>query len=204
MFLPKTDSVPGVFGAIAVLLSALSLAACSRPEPRFSLHDITGLMPRLEFTLTDGDDKAVSAQNFRGKVVLLYFGYTECPDACPTTLATLQHAVRLLGSQAANIRVLFVTVDPQRDTAAVLRRYVSYFGPQFVGLRGDDTALNALTRRYRVAYHREVADANGYYSVDHSNAVFVFDPSGRPRLLADSTAGAKTIASDLSRLLASG
>src|SRR5262249_15492133 len=135
----------------ALLLALVELAACTRSEPPFQLQNITGLMPELQFRLTDQDDRAVSAENFRGEVVLLYFGYTECPDACPTTLAMLQQALRTLGAGAAGVRVLFVSVDPQRDTTAVLKRYVGYFGPQFVGLRGDDTALNALTRRYRVA-----------------------------------------------------
>jgi len=160
-------------------------------------------MPKLEFTLTDQDNRVVSAENFRGQIVLLYFGYTECPDACPTTLAMLKQAVQSLGAQASSVRILFVSVDPQRDTVPVLKRYVTAFGPQFVGLRGDDSALNALTHRYRVAYHREKPGPDGYYSVDHSSAVFVFDRTGEPRLLAGSTSGVKTIASDLQRLLAS-
>jgi protein SCO1/2 len=187
----------------AALLLFLSLAACTKSQPPFLLQNITGLMPRLEFALTNQDNKAVSAENFRGQIVLLYFGYTECPDACPTTLAMLEQALRSLGSQATDVRVLFVSVDPQRDTAPVLKRYVNAFGPQFVGLRGDDAALKALTRRYRVAYHREKPGADGYYSVDHSSAVFVFDRTGVPRLLAGSTSGVKPIASDLHRLLAS-
>jgi len=186
-----------------VFLVLLVLAACTRSEPPFHLQDITGLMPRLQFALTDANGRAVSADTFRGRVVLLYFGYTQCPDACPTTLAMLQQALRSLGRRADDVRVLFVSVDPQRDTAAVLRRYVGYFGQQFVGLRGDDSALQSLTRRYRVAYHREKPDADGYYAVDHSSAVFVFDRTGRARLLAGSTSGAATIAADLQRLLAS-
>jgi len=185
------------------VLVIVSLAACTRTEPPFLLQNITGLMPALQFRLTDQDNRAVSAENFRGQVVLLYFGYTQCPDACPATLATLHQALSTLGSSAAGVRVLFVSVDPQRDTAAVLKRYVGYFGPQVVGLRGDDRTLNALTRRYRVAYHREKPDAHGYYSVDHSSAVFVFDRTGEARLLAGSSSGARTIASDLKRLLAS-
>lgn len=191
------------FGWLTGLLLLLSLAACTKSDPPFLLQNITGLMPKLEFTLTDQDNKDVSAENFRGQVVLLYFGYTECPDACPTTLAMLRQALQSLGSRAAGVRVLFVSVDPQRDTAPVLKRYVAAFGPQFVGLRGDDSALNALTRRYRVAYHREKPGADGYYSVDHSSAVFVFDRTGQPRLLAGSTSKAETISSDLRRLLAS-
>ncbi len=160
-------------------------------------------MPALKFTLTNQDNQLVSADDYRGKVILLYFGYTQCPDVCPTTLAMLREALRALGAGAANARVLFVSVDPQRDTAAVLKRYMGNFGSQFVGLRGDDAALNALTRRYRVAYHREKPDARGYYAVDHSSAIFVFDQKGQVRLLAEESAGSKTIASDLRRLLES-
>lgn len=200
----KAASVSAYLRGLAVVLLLSSLAACSGSQPPFLLQNITGLMPKLEFTLTDQDNRVVSARNFRGQVVLLYFGYTECPDACPTTLAMLRQALRSLGSEAGAVRVLFVSVDPQRDTTSVLKRYVGAFGSQFVGLRGDDAALNALTHRYRVAYHREKPGPDGYYSVDHSSAVFVFDRTGQPRLLAGSTSGAKTIASDLHRLLASG
>ena len=188
---------------LAAVLLLAGLSACTQSQPPFLLQNITGLMPALKFTLTDQDGRTVSADAFRGAVVLLYFGYTECPDACPTTLTTLEQALKGLGSQASSVRVLFVSVDPQRDSVPVLKRYVGYFGPQFVGLRGDDAALNALTRRYRVAYHREKPDAHGYYAVDHSSAVFVFDRSGAARLLADNTAAPKQIASDLRRLLAS-
>lgn len=199
---PEAATAFGWVWRFALWLALIELAACTGPQPPFLLQNITGLMPQLEFNLTDQDGHPVSAENFRGRVVLLYFGYTQCPDACPAMLATLQQALRTIGAGAAGVRVLFVSVDPQRDTAAVLRRYVGYFGRQFVGLRGDETALNALTRRYRVAYHREKPDAHGYYAVDHSSAVFIFDRTGEARLLAGSTSSAGTIASDLKRLLA--
>ncbi len=160
-------------------------------------------MPPLRFTLTDQNGRLVSEQDYRGRVVLLYFGYTQCPDVCPTTLAMLREALGRLGAGAAKVRVLFVSVDPQRDTTAVLKGYMRYFGSEFVGLRGDDAALNALTRRYRVAYHREKPDPHGYYAVDHSSAIFVFDQKGQARLLAEESAGPTTIASDLQRLLSS-
>jgi protein SCO1 len=188
---------------LGILLLLVSLAACTHSQPPFLLQDISGLMPTLEFKLTNQDDRVVSATDFRGRVVLLYFGYTQCPDVCPTTLAMLEQALRMLGPEAAKVHVLFVSVDPQRDTPAVLKRYVSNFGPQFIGLSGDDTALNALTRRYRVAYYREKPDPQGYYAVDHSSAVFVFDENGAARLLAEAAAGPKTIATDLRRLITS-
>jgi len=165
------------------------------------MHDVSGLLPPLQFSMSDQNGRTVTADSYRGKVVLLYFGYTHCPDACPVELTTLSEALRRLGPNADRIRVLFVSVDPQRDTAEVLRRYVTFFGPQFVGLHPDDSALSALTKRYRVAFHREPADRNGDYAVDHSSAVFVFDPNGQARLLGGSGDTPQAIARDLSQLL---
>lgn len=199
----RTPPVLRVLRRYSALLLLGSLVACARSQPEFLLQNITGLMPPLKFTFTNQNSQLVSADDYRGKVVLLYFGYTQCPDVCPTTLAMLREALRVLGAGAARVRVLLVSVDPQRDTAAVLKSYMSNFGSEFVGLRGDDAALNTLTRRYRVAYHREKADAQGYYAVDHSSAIFVFDQKGQVRLLAEESAGPKTIASDLRRLLSS-
>jgi protein SCO1 len=180
------------------------LGACGTQQPPFALEDISGLMPPLELHLTDQDGRQVTADNYRAQVVLLYFGYTQCPDVCPTTLATLARALHTLGPDAAShVRVLFVSVDPQRDTAAVLRSYVRAFGPEFVGLRGDDSELTALTKRYRVAYSRDLPDAGGSYAVAHSSAVFIFQKGGAPRLLARARDSSDAIAGDLRRLLAS-
>jgi protein SCO1 len=176
------------------------LAGCSHAPP-YQLQNVTGLMPRLEFQLTDDDDRAVNAERYRGSVVLLYFGYTHCPDVCPTTLASLAGALGRLGADARKVKVLFVTVDPARDSAPVLKRYMGYFGPQFIGLRGDDEALRPLIRRYRVAYHRDVPDQNGNYAVEHSSVVFVFDANGRARLLARDSDAPDAVAQDLQRLL---
>ncbi len=188
-------------GALLLTVIGLALSACGTSEPPFALQSIAGLLPRLQFKLTDQDNRPVTADDYRGNIVLLYFGYTNCPDVCPTTLATLSAVLRKVGpNAAARMRVLFVTVDPARDTPSVLKRYVAFFGPQFVGLRGDDGELTSLTKRYRVAFHREPPDHNGYYAVDHSSAIFIFDASGRARLLAQEGEGAQTIAQDLQRL----
>ncbi len=186
---------------VAIALS-LILAACGGRAPPFALQNVTGLLPRLKFQLTNENNQEVTADDYRGKIVMLYFGYTHCPDACPTTLATLSEAIRSLGPDAAKMRVLFVTVDPKRDTSAVLKSYVSFFGPQFVGLRGDDAELTALSKRYRIAFHLEPPDRNGNYAVDHSSAVFIFDGSGRIRLLGREGDGAAQFAQDLRRLAA--
>lgn len=183
----------------AALLGILS--ACGTASAPFNLSNIGGLMPDLELQMSDENGKPVTARDYRGKVVLLYFGYTNCPDACPTTLTTLSQAIAQVGGTGSRIRVLFVTVDPKRDTTAVLKRYVSAFGPQFTGLRGDDGSLSRLARRYRVAYRLEPPNADGDYAVDHSSAVFVFDSEGRARLLARAGDTPKAIAADLRRLI---
>jgi protein SCO1 len=186
---------------IAVALT-LALASCAGSGPPYALKDITGLVSPLRFHLTNQDDQAVTAEDYRHELVLLYFGYTECPDECPTTLAMLANALHTLGPDASRVRVLFVSVDPKRDTTAVLKRYVGNFGPDFVGLRGDPAELTTLSRRYRIAYHYEQPDKYGNYEVDHSSAVFIFDGDGRARLLAQSDNTAQQVASDLRRLLA--
>jgi len=186
----------------ALILTAL-LAACSGDGPHYALKNIEGLVPALDFRLTNQDGQAVTAADYRHDIVLLYFGYTQCPDECPTTLTTLANALHTLGSRASQVRVLFVSVDPRRDTTAVLKRYVSNFGPEFVGLRGDPSELTALSKRYRIAYHYEAPDKYGNYEVDHSSAIFVFDGRGRARLLGQSDDTAQEVASDLRRLLAS-
>lgn len=189
--------------ALALAVALTWLSGCSR-EPPYHLQSIAGLMPRLEFQLTDDGGRPVDAERYRGDVVLLYFGYTHCPDVCPTTLAALAAALARLGVDANKVKVLFVTVDPARDSAPVLKQYMSYFGPQFIGLRGDDAALRPLIRRYRVAYHRDPPDAQGNYSVEHSSIVFVFDGKGRARLLARDSDAPDAVAQDLHRLLQSG
>jgi len=196
--------VAALLAAAAILLLTL-LAGCARDasDPNDALKNVTGLVAPLQFQLTNQDGQPVTAADYRNDVVLLYFGYTECPDECPTTLAMLAGALRTLGPQASQVRVLFVSVDPQRDTTQVLKRYVSNFGPQFVGLRPDESELVDLSKRYRIAYHYEKPDKDGNYEVDHSSAVFIFDRDGRARLLALSDTTAQQVATDVHRLLAS-
>ncbi|MDE2050841.1 MAG: SCO family protein [Gammaproteobacteria bacterium] len=193
--------IAALAAAGALLLSSL-LAGCAGNDPHYTLKNIKGLVSPLEFRLTNQDGQAVTAADYRHDLVLLYFGYTQCPDECPTTLTTLANALRTLGPQASQVRVLFVTVDPRRDTTEVLKRYVGNFGPEFVGLRPDQGELTDLSKRYRIAYHYEAPDKYGNYEVDHSSAVFIFDGDGRARLLALSDNNARQVASDLRRLLA--
>ena len=188
---------------IAVWTAAILFACVTgcRQTPDLELQSISGVMPDLQFHLTDAAGQAVNAKDYRHDVVLLYFGYTHCPDVCPTTLAVLSRAIKALGSEASDVRVLFVTVDPRRDSATLLKHYMGYFGPQFVGLRGDSRQLLAVTQRYHAAFELAAPDRQGNYSVQHSSAVYIFDTKGRARLVTDATDQPGLIAHDLRALL---
>jgi protein SCO1/2 len=170
---------------------AFPVAGCDR-KTQFHEADISGSLPPLEFSMTDAmTGTPVTAADFRGKVTLLYFGYTLCPDFCPTTLTNLAAALKQLGTQSDQVRVLFVTVDPNRDSLPVLKQYAALFAPQIVGLRGTPDALASLARRYRVAYSVTPAHDGHPYEVTHSAIVYVFDQDGNARLLISSMATQK-------------
>jgi protein SCO1/2 len=176
------------------------LASCGNDDGR-DLTDITGAMPPLAFHLTRATDgAAVTADDYRGRVVVLYFGYTHCPDVCPATLANLTEALRQTGRAASGVSVLFVTVDPNRDSLPALRDYAGAFAPEIAGMRGSDDDLLALARRYRVTYGVTPAAPGQPYAVMHSDAVFFFDGSGRARAVATATDDTKAIALELTQL----
>ena len=131
------------------------------------------------FKLIDQNGATRTDQDYRGKYMLVFFGYTYCPDVCPTTLAVMKSALEMMGSRAANIVPLFITVDPKRDTPAKLKSYLSSFGPRFVGLTGDDKAIAAVAREYRVYYQVHPAENGGDYTVDHSGVVYLMDAGGK-------------------------
>jgi len=184
--------------AVAALAFALLVAACSRQDGAWHATDITGAMPPLMFSMIRANDgKPVSEADYRGKIVLLYFGYTHCPDICPTTLANLAEALGKLGTRADGVRVLFITVDPDRDTLDLMKGYVNSFAPQVDGLRGTDNQIAALARRYRVAY---TVTSGPNYEVMHSNAVFFFGRDGRARLVSTDIKDIDALTADLRRL----
>jgi protein SCO1/2 len=183
-------------------MSLALLAACGEKSPPWALRDISGLLPALEFTLHDGSGQVRTASDFAGEATLLYFGYTHCPDVCPATLAQLGGVLRGLDGAAQRVRILFVSVDPARDTPEVLQAYAHAFGPRVVALSGSSEQLRQLTRRYRVSYGLGEPDAAGHYEVSHSSAVFIFDTHGEARLLATEADSAASLAGDLRRLLA--
>ncbi|MBD3811917.1 MAG: SCO family protein [Betaproteobacteria bacterium] len=189
-----------IFLAAAFCSFAALLSGCSQ-DKTWDLDNITGIVSPLAFSLTDDTGRHVTAETYRGKIVMLYFGYTHCPDVCPTTLATLSQALSKLGTAADKVRILFVTVDPQRDTPPLLKRYAEAFGPEFIGLRTDDPALRQLAKRYRVTYSLGKPDAHGNYEATHSSAVFIFDGKGKARLMAESSSSAVAIAHDVQQLI---
>jgi protein SCO1/2 len=187
---------------LLIPLLVVLLAACSTaPQPKFRLTNITGHMPDLKFQLTDDSGKAVTARDFRGKVTMLYFGYTHCPDVCPTTMAHMHVVMQRMGKLADNIRFLFVSVDPARDTPQVLHQYMNAFDPHDVGLTGTRAQIRALAKRYRVAFDRGKVHKDGSYEVNHSSAIYIFDRKGRVRLLATPLTSNKDLVHDLRLLL---
>jgi protein SCO1 len=191
---------------VAAGLCLVLLAGCGDSTKWHSI-DVSGSLPPLSLTMIRAaDGKEVTQADYRGRIVLLYFGYTFCPDVCPTTLSNIAEILTRLGPQAQRIRVLFVTVDPNRDTPAVLAAYVKNFAPQIDGLRGTPDQLAALARRYRVVYSVTPATEDHPYEVTHSSAIYVFDGSGAARLiiasLASTTPDIAGTAADLKRLVA--
>jgi protein SCO1/2 len=186
-----------------ILAAALALAACSNPDTTaFRNTDITGADYGKTLALTDHHGKPRTLADFRGKVVTLFFGYTQCPDVCPTSLATLSEVMRELGPDAERVQVLFVTVDPERDTQALLANYVPQFDPRFLGLYGDVERTAQVAKDFRVFYRKSGDTSGSNYTVDHSAGTFVFDPAGRLRLHVRHAESADNIAADIRLLLA--
>ena len=187
--------------AILLLAGALALAGCGAGAPKFKSSDVTGTGFGRDFALSDHAGKPRVLADFRGKVVVLFFGYTQCPDVCPTTLAALAEALKELGPDAARVEVLFVTVDPERDTAELLSNYVTAFGPSFIGLRGDADAIARTAKEFKILYQKRPGRTPESYTVDHSAGSFVFDPQGRLRLYVGNGQGADVFAHDIRELL---
>jgi len=186
-------------------LGAFVVFGSRGPSPAFSGVDVTGAPWGRDFALTDHRGRPRTLADFRGKVVALTFGYTQCPDMCPTTLAMLGDSVRRLGPDANRVQVLFATVDPARDTQDLLSRYVPAFHADFLGLHGDGAATQRAADEFKVYFRAQAPDTHGSYSVDHSGQVFVFDTQGRLRLYLKADASPPdAVARDLRRLLNEG
>ncbi|HUK05115.1 MAG TPA: SCO family protein [Burkholderiales bacterium] len=183
------------------LLTA-ALVACGGPQgPKFRGTDITGADFGKALSLTGHDGNPRTLADFRGKLVVLSFGYTHCPDVCPTTLADTAAALKQLGAAAARVQVLFVTVDPERDTPALLAQYVPAFDPSFLGLTGDAAAIEKAAKEFKIFYEKRPGAAPGAYTVDHSAQSYVLDGEGRLRLIERNDRLAQDLAEDLRALL---
>ncbi|MBI5329021.1 MAG: SCO family protein [Betaproteobacteria bacterium] len=184
---------------VAVLLL---LAACGKPAPTFKGTDISGADFGRHLALKDHNDRPASLETFRGKLVVLFFGYTHCPDVCPTTLSDMAQAMKQMKpADAARVQVLFVSVDPERDTPTLLKEYVPYFHPSFLGLHGTPQEIAAAAQEFKVMYRKHVEPGATDYLVDHSAGSYVLDPQGRLRLYLPFAHPAADIAHDLTALL---
>lgn len=185
----------------AAVLIAVMAAACGPASPKFQGSDVTGAAFGRDFRLTDHNGKARSLADFRGKAVVMFFGYTQCPDFCPTTLSELAAAMQKLGPDASRVQVLFVTVDPERDTREVLAHYVPAFDPAFLGLYGDAAATAEVAKEFKIIYQKQPGREPGSYTLDHSAGTYIFDPQGRLRVYENYGPGPEVYAHDLREVL---
>jgi protein SCO1/2 len=189
---------------VGIALVALVFAACGPQGPKFQASDVTGASFGRDFALTDHNGKQRTLADFRGKAVVVFFGYTQCPDVCPTTIAALAEARKGLGPDADRVQVLFVTVDPERDTRELLAQYVPAFDRRFLGLFGDADATARVAKEFKIVYQKQPGTSAGSYTMDHSAGTYVFDPQGRLRLFVGLTQGPDVFAHDLREILKSG
>jgi len=187
----------------AAALLALSGCQPAPQPPAFQATDITGAAFARDFRLTDHNGRVRTLADFRGKVVAVFFGYTHCPDVCPTTLSDFAAALKLLGAQAGRVQVIFVTLDPQRDTPDILKQFVPAFNPSFLGMATDAETLKRLAKEYKVVYQKTSVKGVDDYLIDHSAGTYIYDPKGRLRLLMPYGSSPEAIAHDLKALLAS-
>lgn len=183
------------------LMAVATLAACSPDKPAFRGVDITGADYAKDFALPDQNGQMRTLQDFSGKAVVVFFGYTQCPDVCPTTLQELQQVKRLLAAEGDRLQAIFVTVDPERDTAELLKAYMANFDPSFVALRPQPEQLQALLKDFKIYAKKVGGKTATSYTMDHSAQSYIYDPQGRLRLYSRYGSGAQAMADDLRLLL---
>ena len=191
-----------VLGLGLLSLLIIGVLGCS-PKPSFKNVDITGSTAFANnFSLLDTNGNTKTMADYKGKVVVVFFGFTQCPDVCPTTLTEMDEALKLLGPKADKVQVIFITVDPERDTATVLAQYVPAFNPRFVGLRpADEAGLEKLAKDFRIYYKKVPGSKPGSYTMDHSAGSYVFDQNGQLRLYIKHAQGPEVLAHDLKNIL---
>lgn len=186
---------------LCLLLLLPALVACQQGKPGFRATDITGAEFGRDFALADHAGKPRALADFRGRVVVMFFGFTHCPDVCPTTLAQLAAAVNKLGADGNKVQVLMVTVDPERDTPQVLSQYVTAFNPRFLALRGTAEETARVAKEFKIIYQKVAGARPDSYTMDHSAGTYIFDPQGRLRLYVSYGQGPEVFAHDIALLL---
>lgn len=193
------------FALATTLLAALALAGCQKAgpdKPSFKGVDLTGAEYARTLNLTDQDGRSRALADFKGKVLVVFFGYTQCPDVCPTTMAEVAEVKKSLGADGDKVQGIFVTIDPERDTAQLLKAYLASFDPSFIGLRGSAEQTQAAAKEFKVFYAKVPGKTPDSYTMDHTAASFIFDTEGRVRVYARYGAGAQPLADDIKLLLA--
>ena len=188
-------------GALALVASLLGLSACLEPKPSFKGVDITGADYAKELNLPDQNGQVRKIKDFSGKLVVVFFGYTQCPDVCPTTMQELAEVKRLLGPDGEKLQAVFVTVDPERDTTELLKAYVENFDASFVALRPTQEQLPAIAKEFKIYFKRVEGKTSTSYTMDHSAGSYTFDTQGRVRLFSRYGMGAQALADDFKMLL---
>lgn len=202
IFILKTFTNPAL-QLLALFFCLVLNTACTPNKPGFKSVDITGADYALGFKLSDADGNSRSLEDFKGKILLVFFGYTQCPDVCPTTLSELAQAKQLMGEAGQKVQAAFITLDPERDKPAILKAYMANFDSSFVALIPSAEQLPALAKSYKVFYQKVEGKTAGSYTFDHTAASFIYDTQGRLRLYTRYGLGAQALAHDLEILLKS-
>lgn len=191
-----------LLSAAALLTGCDKLGFSSAPKASFQGVDLTGAAYARQFSLPDQDGQTRTLADFKGKVVVVFFGYTQCPDVCPTTMVELAQVKKALGADGDRVQGIFITVDPERDKPEVLKAYLQSFDPSFLALRGSAEQLKETAKEFKVYYGKVPGSTPDSYTMDHTAASFLFDPQGRVRVFSRYGAGAQPLMSDIKTLLA--
>lgn len=197
----RRRAVQTLAGAALLSMTAGLLIGCSPDKPQFKSIDLTGADYAQGFSLADHNGRLRMLKDFAGKVVVVFFGFTQCPDVCPTSMAELAQVKQLLGPEGDKLQVIFITVDPQRDTPELLKAYMANFDPGFLALRPTPEQLPQVAKDFKIYYKKVEGKTPGSYTMDHSAGSYIFDPKGRIRLYNRYGAGADVLASDIRLLL---
>jgi protein SCO1 len=201
---PRRRVLVAAAGAAALALAGCEPGGAPGSKQVFRGVDITGAEYARSLSLPDQNGNARSLADFKGKVVVVFFGYTQCPDVCPSTMAELAQIKKAMGKDGERVQGIFVSVDPERDTPEILKGYMANFDSSFVALRGTPDQTKAAAKEFKVFYGKVPGKTEGSYSVDHTAGSFVFDPAGKVRLFVRYGSGAEALTADLNALLAAG